>query len=336
MEESGARPVSAADVAKRAGVSQQTVSRVVRGQPNVSEKTKKRVLAAMEELGFRPNFAGRTLRCGRYRSVGLSIYDITQFGNLATFDGIAASAREAGYAITVEELGDDEPASLGKTTQRMLALPVDAQIVSMSVKAEDFDTFCPAPGFGTVLLTMYPHPCCTTVDADQLGCGRLVAKRLLASGHREIRFVAGPAWSIDSAFREQGWRSALEEAGIACAEPLRGDWSADSGYEIGAELAQDRSLTAVFAANDQMALGIMAALEDAGRMVPRDVSVVGVDDSLAQMVPRNRLTTVRFDMRERGRRAFEEALASAEPGYEVRHIRLPGKLIERATVRDLC
>ncbi|RRF92381.1 MAG: LacI family transcriptional regulator, partial [Coriobacteriaceae bacterium] len=142
------RPVSAADVARAAGVSQQTVSRVVNRQPNVSEKTRLAVTRAMEELGFRPNFAGRSLRSGRYHSVGLTIYNITQYGNLSTLDGIATAAREHGYAITMEEERDDSPVSLEATTRRMLALPVDAMIVSMSIKAEDFDVFRPAQGLG--------------------------------------------------------------------------------------------------------------------------------------------------------------------------------------------
>lgn len=329
------RPVSAADVARAAGVSQQTVSRVVNRQPNVSEKTRLAVTRAMEELGFRPNFAGRSLRSGRYHSVGLTIYNITQYGNLSTLDGIATAAREHGYAITMEEERDDSPVSLEATTRRMLALPVDAMIVSMSIKAEDFDAFRPAQGLGCVLLTMYPHPGCTTIDSDQYGCSRLVMDHLLSHGHREIRFVAGPSYSVDSTFREKGWRDALEEQGIEAVEPLAGDWTADSGYEAGAALATDASMTAVYAANDQMALGVIAALEDAGRQVPEDVSVVGVDDSLGGTVPRNRLTTVRFDMFQRGTRAFEEALKAGEPGYEVQDIRIPGTLIERSTVRDI-
>ena len=296
-QDSSHRFVSMADVAERAGVSQQTVSRVVNGQPNVSEPTRKAVQKAMDELGFRPSFAGRSLRSGRYRSVGLCIYNITQFGNLSTLDGIMTAAREHGDAITMVEMGDDDPVSLEHMTKRMLTLPVDAMIMSMSIKAEDFDTFRPSPGFGT--------------------------------------FVAGPSYSVDSNFRERGWRDALEVRGLNVVEPLRGDWTADSGYEAGATLAADKDMTAVYVANDQMALGVIAALEDAGRRVPEDVSVVGVDDSLTASVPHNRLTTVRFDLFSRGRRAFEQALLGTSPNYRVQQIRIAGTLVERQTVRDL-
>ena len=188
--------VSMADVAERAGVSQQTVSRVVNGQPNVSESTRRAVKKAMDELGFRPNFAGRSLRSGRYRSVGLCIYNITEFGNLSTLDGIMTAAREHGDAITMVEMGDNDPVSLERMTKRMLSLPVDAMIMSMSIKAEDFESFRPSPGFGTVLLTMYEHPHCTTVDSDQYGCSMLVMDHLLSHGHRQVRFVAGPLYSV--------------------------------------------------------------------------------------------------------------------------------------------
>ena len=333
--ESSRRFVSMVDVAERAGVSQQTVSRVVNGQPNVSEATRRTVQKAMDELGFRPNFAGRSLRSGRYRSVGLCIYNITQFGNLSTLDGIMTAAREHGDAITMVEMGGDDPVSLENMTKRMLSLPVDAMIMSMSIKAEDFDSFRPSPGFGTVLLTMYEHPYCTTVDFDQYGCSMLVMDHLLSHGHRQIRFVAGPAYSVDSIFREQGWRDALEVRGLDVVEPLRGDWTADSGYEAGAALSADKDMTAVYVANDQMALGVIAALEDAGRRVSEDVSVVGVDDSLTASVPHNRLTTVRFNLFSRGRRAFEQALLATSPNYRVQQIRIAGTLVERQTVANL-
>ena len=329
------RAISMADVAKEAGVSQQTVSRVVNDQPKVSKKTRVQVQKAMDDLGFRPNFAGRSLRSGRYRSVGLCLYNITEFGNLSTLDGIMSAARAHGYAITMIEMGDDAPISLEQASQHMLELPVDGMIISMSIKASDFEKFKPNSGLNTVLLTMYAHPYCTTVDSDQYGCSTLVMDYLFTHGHRNIRFVAGPDYSVDSIFREKGWRDALLSKGLPLTEPLRGDWTADSGYEAGVQLAKDPELTAVYAANDQMALGAITALQDAGRRIPEDVSVVGVDDSLAETIAHVGLTTVRFNLIERGKSAFEHALLGSSPNYEVCQIRIPGTLIERASVADI-
>ena len=114
---------SAAEVAALAGVSRQTVSRVVNGMPNVTEKTRKRVLAAMEELGFRPNFAGAALRGGSYRSIGLCMYNITRVGNLATLEGIMQAAREHDFAVTMIEMGGDKPYTLADASRRMVERP---------------------------------------------------------------------------------------------------------------------------------------------------------------------------------------------------------------------
>ena len=328
------RPISMADVAREAGVSQQTVSRVANGLSNVNEDTRLRVQAAMAKLGFRPNFAGRSLRSGQYNSVGLCLYDVREFGNLATVDGILSAAREHGYAITMIENVDDN-LSLKDVSHKITELPVDGMIISMSLMASDFDSFKPQPGMGTVLLSMYEHPCCTTVESDQYGCSWTVVEYLKNAGHRNIRFVAGPSYSIDSNFRQKGWEDALSHFGLPVAQPLAGNWLADSGYEIGCKLSADTEMTAIYSANDQMAFGIIAALQDRGIRVPEDVSVVGVDDSLEGYVPHCNLTTIRFDLLKRGRTAFEHALLGRKPGYTPETVRIPGRLIVRDTVRNL-
>ena len=328
------RPISMADVAREAGVSQQTVSRVANGLSNVNEDTRVRVQAAMAKLGFRPNFAGRSLRSGQYNSVGLCLYDVREFGNLATVDGILSAAREHGYAITMIENVDDN-LSLKDVSHKITELPVDGMIISMSLMASDFDSFKPQPGMGTVLLSMYEHPCCTTVESDQYGCSWTVVEYLKNAGHRNIRFVAGPSYSIDSNFRQKGWEDALSHFGFPVAQPLAGNWLADSGYEIGCKLSADTEMTAIYSANDQMAFGIIAALQDRGIRVPEDVSVVGVDDSLEGYVPHCNLTTIRFDLLKRGRTAFEHALLGRKPGYTPETVRIPGRLIVRDTVRNL-
>lgn len=327
------RGVSMADVAAEAGVSQQTVSRVANGQPNVNEATRKRVREAMDRLGFRPNYAGRSLRGGSYRSVGLCVNDITKFGNLTMIDGIAGAAREHGYAITLLEMSKYEPFSLAEASRKLAALPVDGMILGMARMAPDFEEFQPLPGLATVIVTMYAHPRCTTVDSDHYGCSILLMEHLFAHGHTQIRFVGGPQFSIDEEFREAGWRDELVRRGIEPADPLYGDWSAKSGYEAGLKLAGDGGATAVYAANDQMALGVIAALRERGRRVPEDVSVVGVDDSLGDFVPKDELTTVRLDLRERGREVFRYAVPKpGEVDPRPAAIRIPGTLVERATV----
>lgn len=326
------RAVCMADVARVAGVSQQTVSRVVNDLPNVSERTRERVKAAMDELGFRPSYAGRSLRGGKYRSVGLCVNDVTEVGNLTMLDGVSSAARARGYAVTLMEVSKGSNWSLTEAMRSMSALPVDGVILGMSRLAPDFEEFTPLPGLPCVIVSMYAHPRCTTVDSDQYQCSLMLMDHLLSHGHRQIRYVAGPDFSVDENFRQAGWRDELARIGVEPVEPLRGDWTADSGYEIACQmLDRGDEFSAVYAANDQMANGVMCALRDRGLRVPEDVSVVGVDDSLADYVPRSELTTVRFDMSERGRIAFDYAVPE-RPGGPTEAIRIPGTLIERSSV----
>lgn len=328
----GSRPVSMADVARAASVSQQTVSRVANGMPNVNAKTRERVQAAMAELGFRPSYAGRSLRDGRYRSVGLCINDVTKFGNLSMVDGIAAAARERGYALTLIEMSKTEEFTLAEASRCMAALPIDGMVIGMSRMSPDFEEFEPLPGLPTVIVTMVAHPRVTTIDSDHYGCSTLLMEHLMGIGHTQIRFIGGPDYSVDEQFRLAGWHDALASRHIEAAEPLLGDWSAMSGYEAGRYLAEhDRTMTAIYAANDQMANGAIAALRDAGLRVPEDVSVVGVDDSLGEFVAHNELTTVRFDLQERGRKVFEYAAPEGSAPAAPEAIRISGELIVRSS-----
>lgn len=236
------------------------------------------------------------------------------------------------------EMGGDEPYTLTDASRRMVERPVDGMIINMNRMAPDFEEFVPQPGVRTVILSMYAHPRCTTIDSDQYGSCELLTNYLLERGHSNMRFVAGPEKSISSRFREAGWCDTLRRARIDVAPMLRGDWSADSGYEMGRRIASEvlaggpQAPTAVLAANDQMALGVIAALENAGLSVPDDVSVVGIDDALEGTIPHNRLTTLRFDLCGVGRLAFEAAIGDSS---SIEAIRVPSTLIERSTVKDL-
>lgn len=166
------KSVSVKDVARLAGVSEQTVSRTVHDSPSVRPETKERVRAAMRELGYRPNFAGRSLRRGKFKTVGVAMFNITGTGNLDRMEGFAAAADKHGYAITLTKV-DGHPYTLESASTRMSALPVDGMVVIMNRMPADFGTFEPLPGMLTVLVTMLEHPLCSTVDNDQFDWARV-------------------------------------------------------------------------------------------------------------------------------------------------------------------
>ena len=140
------RAVSMADVAKLAGVSRQTVSRVVNGQACVVEETRRRVMDAMDQLGFYPSFAGRSLRGGKHGCIGLGMFNITHTGNVATLDGLMSAAREYGYAVTLIEFDESESVRLRDTVRRLAELPVDGMVFNTNRTIEDFDEFEPLNG----------------------------------------------------------------------------------------------------------------------------------------------------------------------------------------------
>lgn len=207
-------------------------------------------------------------------------------------------------------------------------------VVIMNRMPADFGTFEPLPGMQTVLVTMLEHPLCSTVDNDQFDCSRQVVEYLLERGHKTVHFISCPERSLSGMRREEGWRETLRARGIEPPQLVRGDWTAQSGYAAGQALADDPTCTAIYASNDAMAYGCIRGLESRGKHVPEDVSVVGVDDSLGDIVPDRRLATVRFDNKRVGMWAVDKIAGAegVEPGVE--HMLFPGVLVEGDTVRD--
>lgn len=302
------RRVSMADVARRAGVSSQTVSRVSNGHPGVVDATRQQVLTAMKELGYRPNSAARALKRGEFRTIGIILFTLSTTGNVRTLEAIATSAAQQGYATTLLPVAIPTQDEVRGAFTRLGELAVDAIIVIMEVHLLDAATVSLPPNVGVVVADSDAGDRYSVVDTDQAGGAREAVRHLLDLGHTTVWHLAGPEESFAAQRRADAWRATLREAGREVPPLLRGDWSAESGYRAGLRLAREPALTAVFAANDQMALGLLRALHEAGRTVPGQVSVVGFDDipDAGSYVPP--LTTVHQDFAEVGRLCVEGAL----------------------------
>ncbi|MEV6299959.1 LacI family DNA-binding transcriptional regulator [Actinoplanes sp. NPDC051861] len=321
-----------ADVAKLAGVSSQTVSRVANGQPGVVESTREQVLAAMRELGYRPNSAARSLRYGRFNTIGVILFGLSSTGNSRTVEAIATHAAAEGYAITLIPVGVPTQDNVLGAFTRMGELAVDGVIVIIEVHLLDATAVALPPGVHAVVVDSDAGDRYPVVDTDQADGARQAVRHLLELGHRTVWHVAGPAESFAAERRASAWRAVLEEAGRPVPPVERGDWSADSGYRAGLRLADHPDCTAVFAANDQMALGVLRALHERGRRVPEDVSVVGFDDIADASSYLPPLTTVHQDFAEVGRRCVRSLLdqihdGPAAPGTDL----VPTTLITRAS-----
>ncbi|HWS31249.1 MAG TPA: LacI family DNA-binding transcriptional regulator [Actinoplanes sp.] len=319
-----------ADVAALAGVSSQTVSRVANGHPGVVETTREQVLAAMSELGYRPNSAARSLRYGRFNTIGVILFGLSSTGNSRTVEAIATQAATEGYAITLIPVGAPTQDNVMGAFTRMGELAVDGVILIIEVHLLDATAVALPPGVHVVVVDSDAGERYPVVDTDQADGARQAVRHLLSLGHRTVWHVAGPAESFSAERRTTAWRRALEEAGRPVPPLQRGDWSADSGYLAGLRLAGDPSCTAIFTANDQMALGVLRALHERGRRVPADVSVVGFDDLADASSYLPPLTTVHQDFAEVGRRCVEALLRQihdepAGPGTDL----VPTRLVLR-------
>ncbi|MEJ1154569.1 LacI family DNA-binding transcriptional regulator [Microbacterium marmarense] len=288
-----------ADVAQHAGVSGQTVSRVVNNSPRVDPATRARVERAMATLGYRPHRAARALRTGRTHTIGLVVSTLATVGNSRMLQAVADAAASRGFALTVVTLGGSDDVSAA--FERLVEQGVDGAIVLNEATAAARGARIP-PGLHLVVVDSLPDDRFVGVQTDHAGGARAAVEHLLQLGHEEVWHVAGPRGSFAAEQRESAWRDVLVSAGATVPNVLRGDWSAASGAAAGVELAK-AGATAVFCANDQMALGVLRALAEAGREVPDDVAVVGFDDVADAAQYRPPLTTVRQNFDVLGERA---------------------------------
>ncbi|MER6413783.1 LacI family DNA-binding transcriptional regulator [Streptomyces humidus] len=324
---------SMADVARLAGVSSQTVSRVSNGYAGVNEETRRQVLAAMAELGYRPNSAARALKRGEFRTIGVITFTLSTTGNVRTLEAIATSAAEEGYAVTLLPVAVPTTDEVRGAFSRLEELAVDAVIVIMEVHLWDATTVKLPPHVQVVVVDSDAGDHYTVVDTDQAGGTRTAVQYLLDLGHRTVWHLGGPESSFAAQRRADAWRAALIEAGRTPPPLVRGDWSAESGYRAGLELAAREECTAVFAANDQMALGLLRALHERGRRVPEDVSVIGFDDipEAGSFLPP--LTTLHQDFAEVGRLCVQAVLRKMRPdGSEHGTTLVPTRLVLRDSV----
>lgn len=307
------------DVAARAHVSAQTVSRVVNGSPHVAAATRALVQRAVDELGYVPDPAARSLRTGRSRRIGVLTHQLTATGPIGNTAAALAELRAAGYELDVvplpeEDANDDESAALRAVREAMSGFSRTACAVMALAQTERVRDAVLATGVG---LPVYvdEHLGRGTVDrpgAEDL-VGRAAAEHLVALGHRRVAHLPGPAGSLSGRYRAETFTEALAAHGVPCVTWTPGDWSAGSGYRT-ATTADLTGVTAVFVCNDAMALGVLRALRERGVDVPGEVSVLGVDDLPESEHTSPSLSSVHHDTAAEGRLAARVLLADLTSG----------------------
>ncbi len=307
------RAPSMRDVARIAGVSHQTVSRVINHHPSIRESTKQRVLAVMDELQYRPNRAARALVTSRSNTIGvLAASAASLYGPASSISAIEDAARDAGYSVTVAHLGSLDHEDIVAAIDHLMAQAVEGVVV-VAPQAPVLEAIS-SVSIGVPYVTMQTAGVLEghELSVDQIAGARAATRHLIELGHRRIVHLAGPQDWLEARARMKGFFDELDAAGLPRTDAVLGDWTADFGYAAGRALLADHGVTAVFSSNDQMALGVLHAIRDAGLAVPGDISVVGFDDipEAAHFWPP--LTTVRQDFAELGRRCIALLLADID------------------------
>jgi len=306
---SSTRAPNIRDVARAAGVSYQTVSRVLNDSPNLRPETRQRVLEAIDQLGYRPNQAARALVTSRSGVIGVLVASrAAAYGVQTTVYEIEDAARDAGYRVAVTTCLSDD-GSMRQAVDQLIGQAVEA-IVVVAPQARVFDRLTAQPlGIPFVMLDSERRDAGHSVSVDQFEGARVATRHLIELGHSRILHLAGPQDWIEADARMRGYLREVSDNEIMTRPPILGDWTSEFGYRAGRELLHRMEFTAVFCSNDQTALGLMHAFREADVRVPGDISVVGFDDipDAAHYWPP--LTTIRQDFAEIGRRAVALVLA---------------------------
>jgi len=323
------------DVAQRAGVSYQTVSRVINGHPSVAPRTRERVLRAIDELNYLPNAAARNLVTRRSRTVGIISYGTTYFGPGQMLANIETSFRERDYGLTLSTLTEMSLGALHAAIHELRGRAVDGIVMITplaNIDSDEIRKLCRNVPF--VMIDVALGQSVPSVVIDQRQGGILATRHLLALGHREIAEIRGPADWSGAALRHEGMLAVLHEAGLEPVMSVEGDWSAASGYvAAGRLLDAGVPFSGLFASNDQMALGAIRALRERGLGVPDDVSVVGFDDLPESAFFEPPLTTVHQDFVSLGREsaAYLSDLIDQRPTPRRQHVLDPELVVRRST-----
>ena len=319
------------DVAHLAGVSAQTVSRVAAGSAHVRPDTRERVLRAMNQLGYSPNRAAQALRRGSFKTIGVLTQQIHRTGEALTTAGVLEAATAVDYAVNLVQVERPASEELREAVYRLSHQAIDGLVVVQAGRAGRehliLPPSLPVAVSDSTLVDYYP-----SASADQVGGVRHAVKHLLELGHRTVHHVCGPEDSQSSLIRKATWSRTLQEAGAPVPKAVPGGWEAAAGYEAGLRLAADPEVTAVFCANDELALGLIRAMHEQDRRVPRDVSVVGFDGLAVGEYSFPPLTTVRQDFKRHGREMVSLVLEQADGAVlDNRSVIIPTELLVRGS-----
>lgn len=299
-------------VARESGVSRQTVSRVINNRPDVAPGTRERVQTVIKQLGYKPSAVARSLSQGKSCTIGVVGYGLEFYGISRVVTEIEAQANYNGYSLALSLIHEPEQNDVGSLLGELVARHMDGIIWAVPHIGDNRNWLIKALetiSVPIVCVSMEPHPALTVVEVDNFIGGKLVTEHLIEQGCRKIGVIKGPSNWWASRRRVDGWRAAMVDAGIEFNPEwiFEGNWSAESGYRCAEKLLHEfPDIEAIFACNDQMALGVQKAASILGFRIPEDVALVGYDNIPESEFYRVSLTTIRQGFTKLGKAAMRE------------------------------
>jgi DNA-binding LacI/PurR family transcriptional regulator len=310
------------EVASVAGVSTQTVSRVINERPDVSPETRRRVQEVIKALSYRPSALARSLIKQRSQTLGVVTAGLKFIGPSNALSGIASAAEEAGYSLLLKELPRFDADNIEPIFQALLSRHVDGIIWAVPQVGENRSWINDPPldvEVPLVYLTMEPQENIPIVSINNYWGGRLAVSHLLEQGYHHIGHIAGPLDWWETRERMRAWKDVLNEVGIKIQDHYwsEGNWSSASGA-VAAERLFDQypEMDSIFVANDQMALSALQVISQKGLKVPEDIGIVGFDNIPESAYFRPSLTTVQQDQFQVAKLAVEEMIKIIESSWE--------------------
>lgn len=326
------------EVALAAGVSTQTVSRVINERPDVSPETRKRVQEVIDQLAYRPSAVARSLIRQRSHTLGVVTAGLKYIGPSRILSGIASAVEEAGYSLLLKELPDFDTQEIEPIFESFLSRHVDGIIWAVPevgdnriwVKDASLDLAVPL-----VYLTMQAQNDISVVSVDNYLGGKMAVTHLFEQGCKNIGHIAGPLDWWEARERMTAWKDVLKEKGISAKDKhyVEGNWSLSSGVEAAEKLLkQYPEMDSIFVANDQMALSAIQYLRQVGLRVPEDIAIVGFDDLPESAFFFPPLTTIRQDQNTVAKLAVEDIIKTIESGWQELEPKEPQTIIVPPTL----
>lgn len=323
------------DVATKAEVSHQTVSRVLNNHPSVKPATREKVEAAIAELKYRPNQAARQLVTSRSQMIGILIAGTELYGPWAILNAMEREARIEGYSVISISVLPESPESWREGIEQLRNLDIDGVITIALSKQIIKEVEKSLASATIVIVDAEPSKKFDAVNIENFVGGKIATEHLISLGHKKIAHVTGPSDGYEGQQRRDGYEDAMRSAKLSV-DVIEGDWSIETGYEAGKSIANRKEIpTAIFASNDHLALGLIKALGEEKLRVPQDVSIVGFDNipEAAYLTPA--LTTVHQNFDELGKLAINRMLIQLKDPTTHEALTIPPQLIVRESTQQL-